>query len=463
MTYPSRRAMREAERAAASAVVDVTSEQEQEQVDETRPQPAGRRAAVVAEPAPGAAAEAAPAAPAEALPLRRRAEVPAAEKTDVPSAITTAELDALFNTGEPITATVEIPTVATPPAPKSRAEARAARAATAHVRAERAETRARRERAAVRGRAEQVAAAEAPEAEVPDATLPVDPTAPARAHDAGIAHSRRVREKEGGQLHEGSRARHTPRRGIRRPHGIGVAEQVPHRPVGGRRRTASKFVGVLAMLFSGGLLVATSLPANAFFVDGTSVAEASAARATAGVTIQASGGAAPATALRDDYTVSSFVQKFRIDNQKGSFTNNPYGTIQWPFAAGVPMSAGFGMRDRPCAACSANHKGLDFVPGEGAPIQAIADGVVITKSETDSGFGNYVVIQHEVNGQDVQSLYAHMGFNTITVDVGDTVRVGQQVGNVGNTGTSTGAHLHFEIHLDGVPVDPFAWMSANAN
>jgi murein DD-endopeptidase MepM/ murein hydrolase activator NlpD len=56
-----------------------------------------------------------------------------------------------------------------------------------------------------------------------------------------------------------------------------------------------------------------------------------------------------------------------------------------------------------------------------------------------------------------------MQAGTIIVSMGETVQVGQILGFVGSTGASTGAHLHLEIHVNGVPVDPFAWLKANAN
>nr|BFF13157.1 hypothetical protein GCM10025699_44600 [Microbacterium flavescens] len=68
-----------------------------------------------------------------------------------------------------------------------------------------------------------------------------------------------------------------------------------------------------------------------------------------------------------------------------------------------------------------------------------------------------------INGQKVTSTYSHMQTGSVTVAVGDTVTVGQIVGAVGSTGNSTGAHLHFEIHLNGVPVDPYPWLTANTN
>ena len=66
------------------------------------------------------------------------------------------------------------------------------------------------------------------------------------------------------------------------------------------------------------------------------------------------------------------------------------------------------------------------------------------------------------SGQDVQTLYAHMQHTSVPVSTGDEVKVGDFLGLVGSTGTATGIHLHFEVLLDGVQVDPFAWLKANA-
>jgi murein DD-endopeptidase MepM/ murein hydrolase activator NlpD len=116
-----------------------------------------------------------------------------------------------------------------------------------------------------------------------------------------------------------------------------------------------------------------------------------------------------------------------------------------------------------CGFCSTNHQGLDFTPGSGYPINSIADGVVSLVEVSGGGLGNQVVVDHVVNGQKVQSVYGHMQYGSIKVAVGQSVTVGQVLGNVGSTGASTGAHLHLEIHLDGTPIDPFAWLQANAN
>ncbi|MFK4729499.1 M23 family metallopeptidase [Agromyces mediolanus] len=147
--------------------------------------------------------------------------------------------------------------------------------------------------------------------------------------------------------------------------------------------------------------------------------------------------------------------------QTASTFVNYSGAIQWPFLTGVPISTDFGPRVPPCAGCSSFHKGIDMNPGDGSPIQAIAAGVVREVSAVDNGgLGVYAVIDHIVDGEQVSSVYAHMREGSLALSVGQVVAVGDLVGNVGNTGQSTGPHLHFEILLDGVtPTDPVAWLT----
>lgn len=148
-----------------------------------------------------------------------------------------------------------------------------------------------------------------------------------------------------------------------------------------------------------------------------------------------------------------------------TFRNNPAGTIQWPFPVGVPISDGFGYRVAPTAGASTDHLGVDFTPGAGVPIQIIADGVVRqVVSRDDGGCGVNVTIDHMIGGQLVTSTYCHMQAGSVRVSAGQRVAVADIVGRVGNTGISTGAHLHFEIRLNGTePVDPVAWLKANAS
>lgn len=171
-----------------------------------------------------------------------------------------------------------------------------------------------------------------------------------------------------------------------------------------------------------------------------------------------------ATAIkRDGYKVSSYGDLYglRFGSLSYTYTVLNTGPIRWPFPAAVPISSGYGHRQAPCAACSSDHKGLDFNPGAGSPIYAIADGVVVESYNDRWGFGRWIVIRHDVNGLQFDSIYAHMQRDSVTLNIGDTVAVTDYVGRVGSTGTSTGAHLHLEIHVNGVQVDPFTWLKAN--
>jgi murein DD-endopeptidase MepM/ murein hydrolase activator NlpD len=228
---------------------------------------------------------------------------------------------------------------------------------------------------------------------------------------------------------------------------------------------AGKRVTVVgAMMFAGAMLVATSVPANAFFVD---TDERTVAKKAAAAQTFVAGAAAEDAATRDGYSVTEMkvapVSEY-ASTSSSTFTNDVAGTVQWPFATGVPISSGFGARHvSNCGFCSTFHNGLDFVPGSGSPIQAIADGTVSAVTGPGGAFGNHVEIEHVIDGQKVTSTYSHMQTGSVQVSVGEKVTVGQLVGKVGSTGNSTGAHLHFEIHLGGVPVDPYPWLTANTN
>lgn len=230
------------------------------------------------------------------------------------------------------------------------------------------------------------------------------------------------------------------------------------------RRTTKRVTVVGAMLFAGSMLVATSVPANAFFVDTPTQTAAKKAADSQSYTA-----AAPASdgagVSRDGYSVTEMKAVSEYASTSAStFSNDVDGTVQWPFQTGVPISSGFGARQvANCGFCSTFHQGLDFVPGAGSPIQSIADGVVSKVDGPSGALGNNVWIDHVVNGQKVTSVYAHMQTGSVEVREGQTVTVGTIVGKVGSTGNSTGAHLHFEIVIGGVPVDPYPWLQANTN
>lgn len=122
------------------------------------------------------------------------------------------------------------------------------------------------------------------------------------------------------------------------------------------------------------------------------------------------------------------------------------------FPARGPITSGFGPRVHPIFGDVRMHKGIDIGAGYGATVWAAADGVVVVAG-AQQGYGNAVVIDH---GGGIATLYGHL--SRIAVAVGGRVRAGQTVGAVGNSGYSTGAHLHFEVRAHGTPVDPMGYL-----
>ena len=117
----------------------------------------------------------------------------------------------------------------------------------------------------------------------------------------------------------------------------------------------------------------------------------------------------------------------------------------WPVAG--PITSPFGMR------WGKLHQGIDIGVPMGTPIHAAASGQVIYAGWM-TGYGNLTVIDH---GGGIATAYAHQ--SKLEVSVGDEVTQGQEIGLVGSTGHSTGPHLHFEVRVNGVPVDPLAYLS----
>nr|WP_286329679.1 peptidoglycan DD-metalloendopeptidase family protein [Agromyces marinus] len=96
----------------------------------------------------------------------------------------------------------------------------------------------------------------------------------------------------------------------------------------------------------------------------------------------------------------------------------------------------------------------------------MADGVVVESTDAGGSLGVVTMIDHVIDGQTVTSVYAHMEYDSRRFGVGEVVEVGDVVGTTGNTGMSTGPHLHFEIRIGGVDgewVDPLEWLWANTN
>ena len=123
------------------------------------------------------------------------------------------------------------------------------------------------------------------------------------------------------------------------------------------------------------------------------------------------------------------------------------GTFTHPCPAGY-ISSTFGYRTQPIAGASTNHKGIDFAAATGTPIYAATAGTVISAGYAGNA-GNLLVINH---GNGLLTYYMHC--SKIYVSAGQKVSKGQNVAAVGTTGNSTGPHLHFQVMLNGTPVNP---------
>jgi murein DD-endopeptidase MepM/ murein hydrolase activator NlpD len=128
--------------------------------------------------------------------------------------------------------------------------------------------------------------------------------------------------------------------------------------------------------------------------------------------------------------------------RSASRVRNPGARLQWPALGGI--STFFGEE---------GHSGLDIMGFTGQPVTAAAAGVVTVAMESDGPYGWRVDVDH---GSGITTVYGHL--SEFTVKVGDQVRAGQRIGSIGNTGLSTGPHLHFEVRTGGVTVDPLDYL-----
>lgn len=126
-------------------------------------------------------------------------------------------------------------------------------------------------------------------------------------------------------------------------------------------------------------------------------------------------------------------------------------------------SSPFGWRTDPFTGASSFHTGIDYAAPLGTPVLAIADGIV-TFAGSDQIYGGLVIITHQIGGRPVATAYGHMPPGQIHAHTGQQLAAGQQIGQVGSEGRSTGPHLHIEVRPggpDATAVDPGTWLSAH--
>ncbi|HEU5480808.1 MAG TPA: M23 family metallopeptidase, partial [Candidatus Tumulicola sp.] len=130
----------------------------------------------------------------------------------------------------------------------------------------------------------------------------------------------------------------------------------------------------------------------------------------------------------------------------GQASGGGSGTFSWPVTGTI--TSPFGWRSNPFGGSPEFHQGLDIAAPTGTTVTAAAAGTVIM-AQWYGGYGNYILIDH---GGGYSTGYGHL--SAIYVSNGQAVKRGQAIGAVGSTGASTGPHLHFEVRIDGKPVDP---------
>ena len=246
------------------------------------------------------------------------------------------------------------------------------------------------------------------------------------------------------------------------------------------RRLAQKVTAGASLLFIGSLVVVTSLPAQA--VPAPNELDATVAQLEPDAQSLGPVTAEPTALLdRDDIVVRDPVAAASMtpgelaalqavansENPGSSYGGDPAFPQAWgmldtdyvqspfPDVAQMPISSGFGYRP------GGFHGGTDIPLPPGQDIRPVANGIVsaVYQGNTPGGGGYAVFVDHNINGQFVQSWYPHMTAGSIRVQVGQVVDINTVIGEVGSTGRSTGPHLHLEMkNSDYVSFDPVLWL-----
>ena len=146
--------------------------------------------------------------------------------------------------------------------------------------------------------------------------------------------------------------------------------------------------------------------------------------------------------------ISTFYEKY-LKKISNSLSHIPLGM---PFTGKITSS--FGHRENPFGGYGVEtHRGMDIKGPMGAPVKSMAKGKVVF-SGIKGGYGNCIILEH---GSGFETLYGHL--SKVTVRSGQKIDIGQQIGNIGSTGRSTGPHLHYEVHQNGKRINPISFLT----
>ncbi|HAN09426.1 MAG TPA: hypothetical protein DCP90_02300 [Clostridiales bacterium] len=148
---------------------------------------------------------------------------------------------------------------------------------------------------------------------------------------------------------------------------------------------------------------------------------------------------------------SKKIEKALKEQLKGSTKKYVGGKFTWPVPNNYRISSPFGYRIHPISKVKKMHTGIDIPAATGTKIASSADGTVLSASYI-TGYGYTVIINH---GSGITTLYGHN--SELTVNKGDEVKKGDQIAKAGSTGYSTGPHSHYEVRINGTPVDPMGY------
>ncbi len=215
---------------------------------------------------------------------------------------------------------------------------------------------------------------------------------------------------------------------------------------------------VFVLVVAAALLIGVSLPAAAFAradpnayqavsASGSTPADQDVEVAVAAASVDVSGGYSAEKAPPPPPVIPAGVYTGPVPN----LANGPFEV--WPFADGY-IHDGFGMRTD---GSGEFHEGIDIMGVAGEAISAVASGTVV-EIDMDDSYGQYVEIDL---GNGVTTLYAHMIAGSPTVQAGQVVQAGQQIGSVGETGYATAYHCHFEVAVNGQKTDPVPFFDPN--